>query len=193
MEPVVLALLLGGTVAGQDISAIRSVLNGVFALDYAACMASLETRKADFTKIRQVTTSGYRMLDHAYEGHNLACQVTRILRETVSLQDRKQRLQRALAHLDAIPAGGPAAAPDQQRSRQLLVDEIKTLEAHIFKLSGVTEGLRKAAEGMLELALNDLALLDKSNRDGLMLALDAQSQNDILIRLLGGTKPSAPT
>src|SRR5690606_4481849 len=77
MEPVVLALLLGGTVAGQDISAIRSVLTGVFALDYAACMASLETRKADFTKIRQVTTSGYRMLDHAYEGHNLACQVTR--------------------------------------------------------------------------------------------------------------------
>ena len=46
---------------------------------------------------------------------------------------------------------------------------------------------------MLQLALTDLDLLSKDSRDSLLLALDVQSQNDILIRLLGGNGPKPAT
>lgn len=195
---VAAALLLttAGAARAQDASEIRVVLNGVFELDHAACVESLETRKMEFAKLKQVTSSGFRMLDHAYEGHNFACEAARIGVEVARLEERRYRLAVELVRIESASGGAaPANRTERIGERHLLIDEIKNIDAHAAKLAGIAEDLRKAAEGMLELALTDLDLLSRTDRDSLLLALDVQSQNDILCRMLGcsETRVSAGT
>jgi hypothetical protein len=178
---VALLLLCAGGAAAQDVSQIRLVLESVFALDHAACVQSLEARRLDFAKVRQVTSSGYQMLDHAFEGHNLACEAARIDLEIDRMQERLFRLKDELIR----PQLGPNRPAQASNDLGSLHEEIADLTAHVIKLDGVTKDLRKAAEGMLDLAITDLDLLSKTGRDSLMLALDVQSQNDILCRMLG--------
>lgn len=178
---VALSLLCAFGAAAQDVSQIRLVLESVFALDHAACVQSLETRRLDFAKVRQVTNSGYQMLDHAFEGHNLACEAARLDLEIDRMQERLLRLKVELVRPQSGPNRPAQASPDLAD----LHEEIADLTAHVIKLDGVTKDLRKAAEGMLDLAMTDLDLLSKTGRDSLMLALDVQSQNDILCRMLG--------
>jgi hypothetical protein len=170
----------------QDTTNIRLVLDEVFELDHAACIESLEARQLEFAKLKRVTSSGYRMLDHAYEGHSFACEAARIGLEVTRLEDRQRRLQVELIRVESTPGGAaPSNNTDRAGERQLLIDEIKDIGTHVAKLTSVAEDLRKAAEGMLELAVVDLDLLDRDERDSLLLALDVQSQNDILCRMLG--------
>lgn len=170
----------------QDTTNIRLVLDQVFELDHAACLESLQARQLEFAKLKRVTSSGYRMLDHAYEGHSFACEAGRISLEVERLEERQHRLQVELIHVESTPGGAaPSNNTDRASERQLLIDEIKDIETHVAKLTSVAEDLRKAAEGMLELAVVDLDLLDRNDRTNLLLALDVQSQNDILCRMLG--------
>jgi hypothetical protein len=186
LAPALLLALASQAATAQDGTDTRLVLNEVVGLDHASCIESLEARKVEFAKLKRVTSSGYRMLNHAYEGHNFACEAARIGLEVARLLERHHRLQVELVRIESTRGGAaPANNTDRDGERQLLIDEIKDIDAHVDKLTSVTEDLRKAAEGMLELAMADLDLLDRDDRNNLLLALDVQSQNDILCRMLG--------
>jgi hypothetical protein len=179
-------IVLAGSAAAQTVGGLRLALDTILGLDHAACIHSLNARQIEFTKVRRVTRSGYQMLDHAFEGHRLACEAAGLDLEIARLSAEQDRLREEREFVESgmalVRPGNDLLVPMTPRQIGL---ELKDLQETAFKLGGVAENLRKAAQGMLELAMTDLDRLDKPGRDGLLLALDVQSSNDILCRMLG--------
>jgi hypothetical protein len=177
--------------AAQDMAAVRSALSGVFTLDHASCLDSLAAREADFAAISQRVSARYQTLNHAYEGHRLACEAARIMGEVSRLGGEGDRLGAEVARLDQLWAEAVAANPSiedypgRNRSQLAMQATMTDIAAEIAQLTAVATNLREAAEGMLALSLRDLDDLTDNQRRTLFLALDVQSQNDILCRMLG--------
>lgn len=187
------AMLLAGAgnASAQDVDAVRAAMAGVFDLDHAACLASLAEQEADFATISLRTTARYETLNHAYEGHRLACEAARIETEIGRLEAEQNRLGAEIARLDAMWDSAVAANaairdyPGRNRSQLRMQGDIDRIADNVANLRDVAGNLREAAQSLLVLALRDLDDLSEASLDTLLTAMDVQAKNDILCRMLG--------
>ncbi len=185
--------------AAQDMSRAAVLAEGVSAVaghSYAECNTALEKQKALYSTIRKNSLLTFPGFDLVAEGIRLQCETFRLKGEAERLLGERQRLLSEADRLDRLwndatherPGAFKDYAGRDHSQKQLRKDAeiVKDTAQVLARASGTLEA---EAKRIILLASKNVDLLAEADAKKIQTALDAESQNDILSRLLG-TRPS---
>ncbi|WP_249690732.1 hypothetical protein [Stappia sp. WLB 29] len=160
--------------------------------NHAACVRSLADEKQKVDVV--VGALGFRSatLNLALEGKRLVCEARRLSEEAGRLEAERGRLLAEADRLDAewelAVRANPGAFTDykgRDRSQMLLRRDAGIIQGTIDRLASVASDLNDEAIRLIRLSLSDYEQLSKPHQDQLAASLDAQTQYELLERLLG--------
>lgn len=171
-------------------------LDGLSSSSHVGCLETLDKQKALYSDIRKKSVLTFPGFDLISEGIRLRCEAQRLKQEAARLEGERERLLGEAVRLDRLWEEATHDRPGTFRdfagrdhSQKQLRSDADTVDGTSRTLIRVSGLLESESQRILLLASKTVDMLTEAEAKKIRTALDAESQNDILSRLLG-TRPA---
>lgn len=195
-----LLLLQTGSIHAEDglpLAGARQQLETLAAGTQEACLDGLGKVRVVYKDVRTRSVPSFPGFDLVSEAIRLSCEALRLKNEAGRLELESVRLLSEASRLDKRWEDDSRAKPsllnqymERDKSQKLMRQDAETAREVSRTLLRVSGMLHAEASRILGLAHDNARLLAAADVQRIKTALDAESQNDILSRLLG--LPAAP-